>query len=421
MDFNIFLDVVLKYGYFILFFGAFFEALPLIGILIPGQTIIIASGFLIKTSFKAKYVIAFALAGVVLGDLASYFLGKFAGKKLLKIFGKKKWFNKGYRKTRSLLNSHLGKTILIGKLYSVTRAFLPLVAGLTKIDLIEFIFYNTLGAIVWVISLISFGYVFGTAVQEALLIFGKFVLIMMIVFILITIIYLSLSLKKKIFNRRDSVLFLINLFSLVIFTKLGFFIIKGKKLIMDKAIIDLRQNTHAVNIISSFSFLEKNTIHLFFLVFSIIILLVLLGILLKKKNFYHFYLIVISSIASLIATYLLQYYFKRKGHGILEFGFPHLASAIILITLTVTLLLMNQIRLRCSVKHSINFLIIILLLYYTSIEIFIRNEYLTNIIGGYSLGLFFLTFSGLTLRFLIRIDFVKKAKYKFENLIKKIF
>lgn len=54
-----------------------------------------------------------------------------------------------------------GFAIAIARFLPIVRTFAPIVAGTVKMDYKTFTFYNILGAIIWVGSLTSLGYVLG--------------------------------------------------------------------------------------------------------------------------------------------------------------------------------------------------------------------------------------------------------------------
>src|SRR5690606_16402499 len=54
-----------------------------------------------------------------------------------------------------------GFAIAISRYLPIVRTFAPIIAGMVEMDFKKFTFYNILGAIIWVISITSLGYVLG--------------------------------------------------------------------------------------------------------------------------------------------------------------------------------------------------------------------------------------------------------------------
>ena len=59
------------------------------------------------------------------------------------------------------MNEHTGKTMVIGRFNSITRAFAPFVAGIGRMNYLYFITYNIIGGFLWVSIFVLGGYFFG--------------------------------------------------------------------------------------------------------------------------------------------------------------------------------------------------------------------------------------------------------------------
>ena len=50
---------------------------------------------------------------------------------------------------------------IVGRFLPIVRTFVPILAGIVRIDLKKFLFYNLLGAILWIVTLVMAGYWLG--------------------------------------------------------------------------------------------------------------------------------------------------------------------------------------------------------------------------------------------------------------------
>ena len=57
--------------------------------------------------------------------------------------------------------SHGGKTILFARFVPIIRAFAPLVAGAARMDGLRFELFSGAGAVLWAVSIVGAGYLFG--------------------------------------------------------------------------------------------------------------------------------------------------------------------------------------------------------------------------------------------------------------------
>ncbi len=198
------IPILQLWGYPIVFLSALLEASPFFGILIPGQTIVIIGGFFAKLHLlNLYYVMILASLGAIIGDLVGYILGRAYGYSFIRDYGKYFFFKKEYfKKTKELMNEHTGKTIIIGRFNSVTRAFAPFVAGSSKVPCKKFLFYNIVGGISWGVFFSLVGYIFGKAYKIASGYIDGFLLIFFIAAILVVYFYIGHKRRKKI---KDSI------------------------------------------------------------------------------------------------------------------------------------------------------------------------------------------------------------------------
>ena len=141
------------------------------GFFLPGDYLLFSAGLLCGTgNFNVPIVllvscIAFA---AVFGSYVGFLFGKYVGVKLLD--AKDSWFFKREYivKTRYYYIKYAGNTLLIGRFLPVVRTFAPILAGIIKMDFRKFLFYNVLGGLIWVFSLVLGGYFLGQRFPQLL-------------------------------------------------------------------------------------------------------------------------------------------------------------------------------------------------------------------------------------------------------------
>lgn len=155
-----YLDNLGALGYWVIFFIAFFEALAFVGVLVPGATIMVLAGFLATHGyFHIGDLMWFAAIGAILGDAASYYLGTKgtnffrAENKLLKA----SYLDRAQR----FFERYGGKSIFLGRFIGPIRPIVPFVAGLSRMRIRTFLFWNVVSGFAWAISHVLAGYFFG--------------------------------------------------------------------------------------------------------------------------------------------------------------------------------------------------------------------------------------------------------------------
>lgn len=207
-----------QWGIPIIFGVAFAESLPILGALLPGQTLVIFGGFLVKLKvFGFWPALIAAFIGAMFGDIAGFVLGRIYGPKIM---SKEKWIidRKHFESTTKMLEGNNIKSIFIGRLHSFTRTLMPFAAGMSKISTKKFFIIDVITVFVWAMLSISIGFVFGKSFELAISFIGKFVLMAtLITIILIAAISHMKSSGKKIAHI-DAVLFGISVSFLYLFT-----------------------------------------------------------------------------------------------------------------------------------------------------------------------------------------------------------
>lgn len=161
--------IVTHGGLYLLLFIVFAETGILIGFFLPGDPILFISGVIIANmSLSATnpvltllYWIVLISIAAILGNFVGYWCGKYFGHRLLKM--KDNWlFKKEYiHKAQEFYDKRGGGAIILARFLPIVRTFAPIVAGIVKMDFRKFALYNIIGAIVWVGSLVTLGYVVG--------------------------------------------------------------------------------------------------------------------------------------------------------------------------------------------------------------------------------------------------------------------
>lgn len=406
------------WGYWIILLAAMLEASPLFGLLIPGQLIVILGGFFAKTGIlEIGDVIWVSALGAIFGDLLGYILGRKYGYSFITRYGKYFFFKKEhFEKTKKLMNHHTGKTLIIGRFNSLTRAFAPFVAGSTDISFFKFLAYNIIGGISWAVSFSMVGYIFGKSYEVASKYVGRFIFIAFVLSILMIYLYRFINKRKHIFTKYHLYILILNIFSLYLFSKM----IED---VVDKELItklDIWINAKIVllwnPLLNKIMIFITNIIsptHLF------VLLIILFGVLVYKRKWYYSSLLLFSMIGGLLFEFLtkLIIHRARPENALIEvsgYSFPsgHATMAIIFFSLFLY-------SFKDDIKNRVfkNIFVIsnvILFLLIGFSRVYLNVHWFSDVIAGFALGLFWLTF--LILLFKLIIFSAKKTF----GLVKKI-
>jgi membrane-associated protein len=153
-----------KYGlliYLILFLLFFAETGFVVTPFIPGDSLLFvlgamsAQGMLDVTSIIIVLIIA-----AILGDTANYWIGNKIGLRFLD--RNLPFIEKDHiKKTERFFERYGGITIIIARFVPYVRTFAPFLAGVGKMHYRTFLGYNVVGGVLWIVSVVVAGYLFG--------------------------------------------------------------------------------------------------------------------------------------------------------------------------------------------------------------------------------------------------------------------
>ena len=168
-----FIEWIIQYGgLYILLLVIFAETGLFVGFLFPGDSLLFAAGIyvddLAKEFFGVHWLIILILVMIasILGNIVGYWFGRKAGPLLYE--RRETWLFKKKHLVRATDFYHrYGKaTIFLAKFLPIIRTFAPIVAGVVKMDRPVFMFYNIIGSICWVASMMMGGYFLESWVQS---------------------------------------------------------------------------------------------------------------------------------------------------------------------------------------------------------------------------------------------------------------
>ncbi|MFH2085515.1 MAG: DedA family protein [bacterium] len=157
-------QIILDYGVltYAILFGIIFVETGLVFVpFLPGDSLLFAAGaFAALGSLNLILVLGLMIVAAILGDTANYWIGHFFGQKLIDN-PRIPINNEHIDETQKFFDMHGGKTIILARFVPIVRTFAPFVAGIGKMKYVQFISYNVIGGIVWVLVATLAGYFFG--------------------------------------------------------------------------------------------------------------------------------------------------------------------------------------------------------------------------------------------------------------------
>ena len=160
MSLELFLDLFVQYGYWIIFAGILLDNA---GLPLPGELLLLSFGALARTGqMDLAGGIVLAAAAAMAGDSLGYWLGRLGGDGLLHGYcrvtlGSGKCLQRAvaFYKVRGAM------AVVFGRFVIGVRAFLFPLAGSARMPYTKFLLFDSIGALTWVSAFTLAGYSFG--------------------------------------------------------------------------------------------------------------------------------------------------------------------------------------------------------------------------------------------------------------------
>lgn len=400
------------WGYWIILIVAILEATPFFGIFAPGQAIVIFGGVFAKFGILDFWAVLWiASFGAIMGDYFGYWVGKKYGHNFLTKYGKYFFFKEEYyAKTKQVMNNHTGKAVVIGRFNQLTRAFAPFIAGATEVPTKKFSIYNITGGIMWAVTFVILGYIFGKSYEVASHYAGQILIGAIIISVFIGWGYGFINKRKHIFQKYHLHILTLNIASLYVFSKMAQDII-DRQLITK---IDLFINEKISQIYCGFSdkvmtFITTMGDPGYYIFWALLVLAILIY---RKKWFYAAVLLVSSSLGAIAYTWIKVLIHRPRPSNALiqmsDFSFPsgHATMSIILFALIAYAFrddFKNKIFRKLFVTASILIFSVI-----SFSRIYFNVHWVSDVIGGLALGTFIFTLSILICKVVMDLFWKKK-------------
>ena len=148
--------------YALLFAIVFVETGLVVMPFLPGDSLLFVVGALCGAGLMSLPLsVAVLLAAAILGDQTNYAIGRHVGPRVFR-WEHSRFFNKAaFAQAHAFYERYGGITLVLARFMPFVRTFAPFVAGVAEMGRARFTLFNVGGALLWVLSLTTAGYLFG--------------------------------------------------------------------------------------------------------------------------------------------------------------------------------------------------------------------------------------------------------------------
>ncbi len=196
--------------YLLVGFFAFAETGAFVGLVVPGETVMLLGGAVAgQGAINIYLLIAIAWFSAWAGDTTSFFVGRRLGREFVIKHGPRVGIgHERFEKVEDYFSRHGGKTIFIGRFISLVRAFAPFIAGSSGMRYRDFVPYSILGTGLWASAHILVGYFFSRSIESAAEYAGRGAFLLATTIVVIVIVVAAVRYLRVEENRRAIVAWL---------------------------------------------------------------------------------------------------------------------------------------------------------------------------------------------------------------------
>jgi membrane protein DedA with SNARE-associated domain/membrane-associated phospholipid phosphatase len=153
------------WGYLLVFVVVVLECQALLGLFMPGESLVLAAGFLAgQDVFELKLLIPVVALAAIVGDSVGYELGRHLGRDWLRRHGGRVGIREHhFDRIDRFIARHGGKSVFASHFLHLFRALMPFIAGSNAMPYRRFFVFNAVGCVLWAAVFTTLGYFFGAS------------------------------------------------------------------------------------------------------------------------------------------------------------------------------------------------------------------------------------------------------------------
>lgn len=162
------LAIVQTGGYLGIALLVFAESGLLIGMFLPGDSLLFTAGLLASGGFlEYAPLVAIITVSAILGDSVGYWFGANVGENFFSRPDSRFFKQEYVARTRAFYRKYGGRAIILARFIPIVRTLAPILAGIGSMPYSRFITYNVAGAFLWGVGMTSLGYFLGELIPNS--------------------------------------------------------------------------------------------------------------------------------------------------------------------------------------------------------------------------------------------------------------
>lgn len=145
----------------------FVETGLFVGFFLPGDSLLVTAGiFSAAAVIPLKWILAPVMLCAIIGDQLGYWIGRGAGAALYRREDSLFFRRSHLQRAHDFYEKYGGRAVILARFVPIVRTFCPPVAGAAQMPYSRYLFYDILGGVFWVGTMILGGYFLGRSIPN---------------------------------------------------------------------------------------------------------------------------------------------------------------------------------------------------------------------------------------------------------------
>lgn len=131
------------------------ETSVLIGLIVPGDTIVIVAGTAVASPGEAAILIAVVIVGALLGETIGFVLGRWLGPRIRTSWLGRRIGEHNWQKAERYLRRRGGPAIFMSRFLPVLHSLVPLTVGMSGFAYRRFLAWTVPACVIWAVAYVS--------------------------------------------------------------------------------------------------------------------------------------------------------------------------------------------------------------------------------------------------------------------------
>jgi membrane-associated protein len=146
--------------------GIFLETSLLVGLIVPGDTIVLVSATAVETPAQYAGLLVAVILGALGGESVGFALGRFFGPKLRDSRLGARIGVRNWQRAANYVDRRGGIAVFISRFLPVLHSLVPVTVGMSNMSYRRFIAWTTPACILWAFAYVTFGSVAAVSYRE---------------------------------------------------------------------------------------------------------------------------------------------------------------------------------------------------------------------------------------------------------------